>query len=182
MGNIVDEGALWQRGAGDLPQILGGPLRNYSGPFLDQLTRNIQRHEKTLSDVLSTALSKEIRDAVKSAMVSDAAEKFADVMAFEAQGPINNAEFMSAMFEQKRAIIVDALVNGSPNDINFAMMIAEVWKIELGIDVTRPPCFSANTQVLMFDGLGSRLIDRQSQNMTVAASATAERKVLAHRS
>jgi hypothetical protein len=28
--------------------------------------------------------------------------------------------------------------------------------------------------------LGSRLIDRQSQNMTVAASATAERKVLAH--
>ena len=28
--------------------------------------------------------------------------------------------------------------------------------------------------------LGSRLIDRQSQNMTVAARATAERKVLAH--
>ena len=28
--------------------------------------------------------------------------------------------------------------------------------------------------------LGSRLIDRQSQNKTVAASATAERKVLAH--
>ena len=28
--------------------------------------------------------------------------------------------------------------------------------------------------------LGSRLIDPQSQNMTVAASATAERKVLAH--
>lgn len=30
--------------------------------------------------------------------------------------------------------------------------------------------------------LGSRLIDLQSQNMTVAASATADRKVLAHRS
>jgi hypothetical protein len=30
--------------------------------------------------------------------------------------------------------------------------------------------------------LGSRLIDRQSQKMTVAASATAERKVFAHRS
>lgn len=29
-------------------------------------------------------------------------------------------------------------------------------------------------------GLGSRLIDRQSQNMTVAARATAERKVFAH--
>ena len=29
-------------------------------------------------------------------------------------------------------------------------------------------------------GLGSRLIDRQSQNMTVAARATADRKVLAH--
>lgn len=28
--------------------------------------------------------------------------------------------------------------------------------------------------------LGSRLIDFQSQNMTVAASATADRKVLAH--
>jgi hypothetical protein len=28
--------------------------------------------------------------------------------------------------------------------------------------------------------LGSRLIDRQSQKMTVAARATAERKVLAH--
>ena len=28
--------------------------------------------------------------------------------------------------------------------------------------------------------LGSRLIDRQSQNMTVAARATADRKVLAH--
>lgn len=28
--------------------------------------------------------------------------------------------------------------------------------------------------------LGSRLIDLQSQNMTVAASATADRKVLAH--
>ena len=28
--------------------------------------------------------------------------------------------------------------------------------------------------------LGSRLIDRQSQNMTVAARATAERKVFAH--
>jgi hypothetical protein len=28
--------------------------------------------------------------------------------------------------------------------------------------------------------LGSRLIDRQSQNKTVAASATAERKVFAH--
>jgi Flp pilus assembly protein TadB len=30
------------------------------------------------------------------------------------------------------------------------------------------------------DELGSRLIDRQSQNRTVAARATAERKVLAH--
>jgi hypothetical protein len=30
--------------------------------------------------------------------------------------------------------------------------------------------------------LGSRLIDRQSQKMTVAARATAERKVFAHRS
>ena len=30
--------------------------------------------------------------------------------------------------------------------------------------------------------LGSRLIDRQSQKMTVAARATADRKVLAHRS
>lgn len=30
--------------------------------------------------------------------------------------------------------------------------------------------------------LGSRLIDLHSQNMTVAARATAERKVLAHRS
>ena len=30
--------------------------------------------------------------------------------------------------------------------------------------------------------LGSRLIDRQSQNMTVAASATAERKTFGHRS
>jgi hypothetical protein len=29
-------------------------------------------------------------------------------------------------------------------------------------------------------GLGSRLIDRQSQNMTVAARATAERKTLGH--
>jgi hypothetical protein len=31
-----------------------------------------------------------------------------------------------------------------------------------------------------FEALGSRLIDRQSQNMTVAARATADRKVLAH--
>ena len=30
--------------------------------------------------------------------------------------------------------------------------------------------------------LGSRLIDRQSQKMTLAARATAERKVFAHRS
>jgi len=33
-----------------------------------------------------------------------------------------------------------------------------------------------------FQNLGSRLIDRQSQKMTVAARATAERKVFAHRS
>ena len=30
------------------------------------------------------------------------------------------------------------------------------------------------------DALGSRLIDRQSQNMTVAARATAERKTFGH--
>ena len=35
-------------------------------------------------------------------------------------------------------------------------------------------------QLYRGEELGSRLIDRQSQNMTVAARATADRKVLAH--
>ena len=39
--------------------------------------------------------------------------------------------------------------------------------------------FKKSDEDLVCD-LGSRLIDRQSQNRTVAASATAERKVFAH--
>jgi len=53
---------------------------------------------------------------------------------------------------------------------------------------TVPDGLARNLSVLAFGNLtysgafllGSRLIDRQSQNRTVAARATAERKVLAH--
>ncbi len=78
--------------------------------------------------------------------------------------------------------MVTGLLNNAGWHVNHKR-VERIWRNE-GLKV--PQTQRKKGRLWLNDGscvrLGSRLIDRQSQKMTVAARATAERKVFAHRS
>ena len=94
----------------------------------------------------------------------------------------DNQNFEGQFFTWLKTFLKDKGLQFSRCGFKTGDGLGERHEFDLAAGYWKEPNYSANKPPhwIYRIVLGSRLIDRQSQNRTVAASATAERKVFAH--